>query len=262
MTEATTEVIEQPVEPAVVENALNVDTPADPPATSVSVAGEPAEATEEPKEHGNKGKSPWYMRRLAEEADRARAAEEEAKNLKEMLDRLQSGKEEPAKPAPTQDVDAIVNARIAERDLQRDSNDILQSGLKDYGSQFNETVKMARALGIVSDDMVLDLAAVDKTNAHKILTELTTDPDRAELLARMNPRQRLAELTRISMAVSAPKTEAPKPAPAAKVSKAPAPPPPVEPSATKTKDWRTADSEEDFQSGWEAMMERRSKVRR
>ena len=59
------------------------------------------------------------------------------------------------------------------------------------------------------------------------------------------------------------KVEEPKaPEPPKQVSKAPAPSPPVEPSAKTTVDWRNADSEEQFQEGWEAMMERRSKTRR
>jgi hypothetical protein len=135
--------------------------------------------------------------------------------------------------------------------LAEESTTIRDAGYREFGQSFGQNLAVLNAAGAVSDDMVLDLIAVDKANAHKILAALAQDPERATALATMDSRRRTAELTRISMAANAPTTPAPK-APATKqVSKAPAPPPPVEPSSTKTIPWYSDEaSDADFDKGF------------
>jgi hypothetical protein len=205
------------------------------------------------KEDGRK--NPWYLKRISETSERARLAEEEAANLKAMLDRLQAPKETPTvtQPANTPDFQTAVQREAAKLRLAEDSTAIRDAGYREFGQEFGQNLAILNAAGAVSDDIVLDLIAVDKPNAHKILATLAQDPDRAAALANMDSRRRTAELTRISMAANAPTTPAPKTpaAPTKQVSRAPAPPPPVEPSATKTVPWYSDEaSDADFDKGF------------
>ena len=215
---------------------------------------EPAEKPKDTTEDGRK--NPWYLKRISETSERARVAEEESANLKAMLDRLQAGKETPsaAPPANTTDFQTAVQREAARLRLAEDSTAIRDAGYREFGQSFGQNLAILNAAGAVSDDVVMDLIAVDKDNAHKILATLAQDPDRATALAAMDSRRRTAELTRISMAANAPTTPAPKTPvapPTKQVSRAPAPPPPVEPSATKTVPWYSDEaSDADFDKGF------------
>lgn len=248
------------VDPAVVAAipAADPEPPVDP-----DPQGDPPPAAD----HGNKGKKPWFLDRISEEASARRAAEERATNAETLLQRLQNGKPDPAAPVvPTvapQDFQTAVRSEAARIKLSEDSTAIRDNGLKEFGSAFTDSLNILSAVGATADDVVLDLIAVDKANAHKILATLAKDPEKAAALAGMDPRRRTAELTRMSMSALAPAADPavpPKPAvPAKQVSRAPAPPPPVDPNASKVTDWRSDEaSDDEFDRGFKETMAKRS----
>lgn len=220
-------------------------------------------------DHGNKGKKPWFLQRISEETEGRRAAEQRAADAEALAARLQAGNNPPPAdgtrqppPADPRDFNAAVRTEAQRMRLADDSMAVRDAGLRDFGASFGESLHILTAVGATSDDMVLDLIAVDKTNAHKILANLAKDPEKAASLVGMDSRRRIAELTRMADAIAAPKTEptAPKPgAPPKQVSKAPAPAPPVDPSASKSVDWRSDEaSDEEFDRGFKETMAKRS----
>jgi hypothetical protein len=230
---------------------------------------DPAPPAADAGDHGNKGKKPWFLDRISAETEARRAAEQRASDAEAMLQRLQNGNRNPTDPPaspspPPQDFNAAVRNEATRLRLSEDSTAIRDAGLKEYGTSFGESLAILTAVGATADDIVLDLIAVDKANAHKILSTLAKDPERAAAIAGMDSRRRTAELTRMSMAAAA-TTNEPAPAPAARpapgkqVSRAPAPPPPVEPSASKVIDWRSDEaSDEEFDRGFKETMAKRS----
>lgn len=261
MTEETAEVVEttETTEAPVVENALS-EAP-ETPETPVEPETPTEEPTAEEKEHGNKGKKPWYMKEIDDLRYKAAQAREQAENAQALLEKMGTKETEPK--ASDQDIDRLVEARAAARQMQRDREDLINAGNNAFGAEvFNNAAGIAATAGCVSDDFVSDVIAVDRANAHEIYMKLAEDPERAHALGRMDSRRRISELTRMADAIAKEKTTktsplAAKPAPK-QVSKAPAPPPPVEPTTAKIVDWRNADSEEDFQRGWEENMKKRS----
>lgn len=236
-----------------------VDPPAADPAAA-AVVDPPALDDPQPDpapagEHGNKGKSPWYMKRLADETEARRQAEQRAVDAEALAARLQASGNPPAADAPRAPAPAAGDFNTAvQREAQRlrladDSTAVRDAGFKEFGGDFGNSLSILTAIGATSDDIVLDVLAVDKANAHKIFENLAKDPEKAASLVGMDPRRRIAELTRMSDAL-APKAAA---APAAKpgavppkgISKAPAPPPPVDPSASKTIDGYSDEATDD-----------------
>lgn len=251
----TEEVIEQNQTENVLQTEVVPETPPVEAPEPTEVVAEEVVPPVEDAEAEDKRKNPWFLKRISAEAEARRVAEQRAADAEAMLERLQAGKEPaPATPAPnTPDFQTAVQREAAKLRLAEDSTAIRDAGYREFGQQFGQNLAVLNAAGAVSDDIVLDLIAVDKPNAHKILATLAQDPERATALAAMDSRRRTAELTRISMAANAPTTPAPKtPAtPAKQVSKAPAPPPPVEPSSTKSVPWYSDEaSDADFDKGF------------
>lgn len=195
------------------------------------VLEEPTEP--EPKPHHMKGKTPWYMERIsAETAKRQQVEEQLAQERREkaearaMLDRLQGGdKEAPKARTEEPDIDALVDARAEQKLFNADCNAVAEKGaLKIDG--FNGKLDILRSIGALNDEFLKDIFAVDKDNAHLILDSLANEPERANLMIRMDSRKRISELTRISDKM----TEPVKPAPVVRsgVSKVPAPKPVVD----------------------------------
>lgn len=250
---------------------------ADPPAANPPAADPPVDpqapgGTEKPDGR----KNPWYLKRIADEAERARLAETRAADAEALAARLQAGKEPPAvdpartaspAAAPAQDFNAAVRTEAQRLRLAEESTAVRSTGLREFGAAFLEDLNILTAIGATGDEIVLDLLAVDKPNAHKILANLAKDPEQAASLVGMDSRRRIAELTRMADAI-APKTEnalTPKTpvVPPKQVSRAPAPPPPVDPSASKTVDWRSDDADDaTFSKGWEENTAKRANLRR
>jgi hypothetical protein len=258
-----------PVDPAVA-GALDPEVPPEP------VDGEPPEPEVKPA-HGNKGKSPWFLDRIAEETGKRQATERELADTRALLASLQAAQPpDPAKPAPRAAPEPAndVLGQAEKIVLYRDTADVRNAGDRAF-QDFDASLRVVSSVvGNTFDDFCADLIAVDKANAHVILDKLAKDPEQAVRLAGMDTRRRTAELTRMSMTAQAPAVD-PKPAepkpvpvvpakPAAKsVSRAPNPPPPVDSSASKTVDWRQDEaSDAEFDRGFNEMMEKRAKAGR
>jgi hypothetical protein len=261
-----TEVVTETPNETPVENVLaEVVEPVETPVAESEVVAETPETPKEDVEAEDKRKNPWFLKRISAEAEARRAAEAERDNYKAMLERTQTKTETPPPPPPqstSPDFQTAVQREAARMRLAEDSTAIRDAGYRAYGQEFGQTLAVLNAAGAVSDDIVMDLIAVDKENAHKILATLAQDPEQATQLATMDSRRRTVALTRLAMAqnttTAAPKAATPAPK---QVSKAPAPPPSIEPSAKKVVDWRNAETEAEFQAGWLENMKNRKAVR-
>ena len=229
--------------------------------TEPVIETEPALTETKPKQ------TPWYMARIAEEAaakereaTARRAAEQRAADFEQMIKRMQAG-EKPAPVAPArgeQDQErfqAAVRQEAQHIRLKEDSTAVLNAGMAQF-PDFSDTLSILNSLRVTNDDFVMDLLAVDKTNAHVLLDKLAKNPERAAAFAKMDSRARTAELTRMAMVDQQPKTQTqqagapvtPKPA---KVSAAPPPKPPINPVATNPNDWMSDEvSDEQFYAGF------------
>ena len=222
----------------------------------------------------------WALTRISKEAnerraaeDRAVAAERRANEAEALAARLagqgaKDGSGLPPVAPPVAQTDTQRQAEIrAEAQNQRfyeDTVDVRNRGMTANGPAFTEALNVLGALGFTSsNEAVADvIAAAGKDNAHQMLIDLAKDPEKAVALTNMTPRQRIAELTRMSItkpveqaasAVAAP-VAAPK-----TVSKAPAPAPAVQTSATKVKDAYSDDMDDDeFTACWKERMAKRS----
>lgn len=262
----TDEVLEQ-TNPT--ENVLQAEPPPEVVEALPEAVIETPEVVETPEvtqEQEDKRKNPWFLKRISETTERARIAEERAAAAEALAERLQAGKDMPpaTPPANSPDFQTAVQREAQRMRLAEDSTAIRDAGYREFGAAFGDNLAVLNAAGAVSDDIVLDLIAVDRANAHKILATLANDPERATALAQMDSRRRTAELTRISMAASTPTAPAPKtPVPAKQVSKAPSPPPPVEPSASKVIDGYADDAtDEQFTKQFNERMKARGSARR
>lgn len=251
----------EPIDPAIAA----ADPPADvgdvdPPDTDPV---DPPPADPDPQ-HGNKGKSPWFMDRISDLSHKARQAEEKAasaerkaREAEELLARIQQGDKTAPAPIPRQPSgDPDIDARVAERVYQQNVNQIIQRGRNAVGrDQFDKSagVLVAVAGDQLAHEIVNAVYNVDPDRAHLIVHQLGNDPDRVADLIAMNPVQKVAEITRIAMTAAAPKTEPktePKAPPAKVVSKAPAPAPQVDPVATKTINFKSGDSDKMSDEEW------------
>jgi hypothetical protein len=217
------------------------------------------------------GKSPWYLSRIAEEAaarrqadERAAASERRASEAEALAQRLSKGVTDPVparEATPTDNRQAEIRAEAERQRFYEDTVEVRNRGIAQYGASFGETLNILGAVGATNDDFIKDVFAVDKADAHGLLKRIAADPEKAASLAQLNSRQRIAELTRMSL-TDAPKSDpapAATPAPATRgVSKAPAPAPRIEPTATKSADWWNDEtSDADFSKGFDANLKAR-----
>lgn len=264
-----------PDEPAAPEPEVVVEPVAEvvpEPVAEVVAEPEPAPAPEvkPAAPHGNSGKSPWYMRELAQTREEKRqantqreAAEQRAADLQAIIDRLQADPNAPApvrpaaraEPAP-QDFNAAVRAQSAKDRLYEDTAVVRAAGEARF-TDFGDTLGILHAIGATNDDFVADLlVAVPKESAPDMLDKLAKDPEKAASLVGMDPRRRIAELTRMADALKTPEAKAPEPAPkpAAQISRAPAPKPALSPLAAAPQvDPTTAEGNDKMSDAeWEA----------
>ena len=247
-----------------------------PPAAAEPIVEPPPAPVEPPKT------PKWMLDRITEitakkqEAERrAEAADRRAAEAEALAQRLQTNHNPPSPegrpntnpvqlpPIPPNDPN-FRNAVAQEAQRQRFYDDtvaVRSAGFAKFGPSFQESLQVLAAVNATTDDFIADVMATDKINAHVILEKIAKDPEKAVALANMDSRTRIAELTRMTMAQASQAEPAPAPKPAAptKVSRAPAPPPPIEPSASKTIDWRSDEaSDEEFTRGFEETMKKRS----
>lgn len=265
MTEETVNGLETPV----VE--VDVEQPA---AIAPEAAPEPETQPEPAAKHGNAGKTPWYMERISQESARARealervaAAERRAQEAEELARRLHANKGPDGLPEPRQEPRndeerrAEIQREAQNQRFYEDTLEIKNKGYAEFGQQFGDTLSVLNALGATNNEFISDVMAIDKAKAHDLLAKIAKDPERAVSLTQMTSRQRIAELTRMTMAdaKSTPAQEEKTPPAPKTTSKAPAPAPAVQPSASKVVDWRADDaSDADFSRGFDEMMAKRN----
>lgn len=230
------------------------------------------------------GKPKWWLRRISQESakaadanERAAAAERRASEAEALARRLAANKgdsptaEPPAnrQQQPVQgDRAAEVRAEAARQRFLEDVNDLRGRGHAEFGPAFGETIRILAATGADTDDFVSDALAVGRTEAHKLLATIAKDPERAVALAAMPSRQRIMELTKMTLA-AAPRTEtettvAPKSVVAkSTASRAPAPAPRVESGAVTVKgDYSDDMDDAEFTALFKSRQKERSTMRR
>ena len=280
------ETLAEPVDPAIAA-AANVE----PPELPVEPVGDPPPPVP-PRTQMVPLEVVTGLRAKNRELESAAAqARREAQEARELADRLSAravdpnappGTVQPPRPAsivapPSNDAD--VDRRAAELLFIRDAHNVSEAGFKTYGQTWNESIKALDAYGINSPDFVSSVMEVDRSRTHEIMHQIAQDGEKAIALAAMSPARRIAEITRISIAMAAntasstatppagtvpPKTPVAAPvAPARTVSRAPAPPPPIDPGVSRTVDWRSDPniSDADWSKQWNENAAKRAKQR-
>lgn len=229
---------------------------------------------------------PWYMERLSERSaevatERAarEAAERRAEDAEALAARLSAPRDPAAPPAPqptpvtrqpgqtTEDFQRAVREEAANQRFMEESVKVRDAGLSKF-PDFNNSLNILTAIKFTDNEIIKDLMAVDKENAHVILDALAKDPDRAVSLTKMDARSRTAELTRMSMALAQKLAPAADPAPvpaaaaslaARKVSAAPKPTPALAPVAEDEQP-ELGDhlSEDEFSRKWDEKFKKRA----
>ncbi len=200
-------------------------------------------------------------REAALEAARKEAAD--AKALAERLAKGEGGEEgKKAAYAPPQSLDdAEIERKVDYKLFLREVADMRQQGVAAFGeAEFGGVIQSLTAYGADNDEFIKAVMAVDRPNAHELLRSIAEDPARAIGLVNMTPTQRIAELTRMSIASkSKPEPRGDdKPASQRVVSNAPKPAPAISSSAKNTVDWRSDKaSDAEFDAGFWATWEKR-----
>ena len=267
-----------------------VETPAPPPVEAVgdnppALTAEPTEQPETPpKPERAPEKELWPESAISEVTklrakNRERDAElqrlrQEADAARELAERLSRGDKQ---PAPTEmraaaADDAEIDRRAEYKIFSRDVNNMRAEGLKEFGSAFQEDIRLLTSYGADDDNFVSQVMSVDPASAHILLHELARNPNRTTAIISMDPIRRVAELTRMSIARNSDGTFAskePKDAPSAsapkQVSKAPAPPPPVQPTSHKVIEFNSPEADKlpdaEWNKLWDERQAKRNRIR-
>lgn len=236
--------VEEPIEPAIEPEAKPAKKPPDPLISEITK----------------------LRARVRDEEAKTEQARKEAADARALADRLAKGDGtgealKPPAPSPRTLDDAEIDRRADYKLFLREVADMRQIGETSFGKdEFNGVVQSLAAYGADNDEFIRQVMAVDRGNAHGLLKDIAEDPARAIGLVNMNPTQRMAELTRMSIAT---KTKTAEPKVDAKVtpraiSTAPKPAPAISSSTSATPDWRTDKaSDEDFTKGFNEMLKNR-----
>ncbi len=221
---------------------------------------------------------------------RAVRAEREAADARAIAERLAKGqggdggagamKTTARQPdEPTND-EAAVNQRAQMIIFRRDVDQMRARAFSTFGqAEFNQTISSLAALGADTVVFVRDVLDVDSDNAHVLFHELAQDEARTLRLVNMTPTQRIAELTRMSIAQQnkgkggdagddkggdkgdAGKGAAPAPKPGSGISRAPRPAPAITPAGGGKDLPRFADKKSDaeFDKDFDDWGKRRSR---
>lgn len=204
-----------------------------------------AEEQQQPETPKPQQKKPlsWEMKRIHEETNKRRQAEERARELEAELARARGGAaptDPPADGAPPsieeirrQEREAIrreetVNAEIARRNAA--CNATFEKGVADIPDFDDARVSLVSAFGheINTKPEFLD-AITELDNGHQVFAELGRNPAEAERILSLSPVKMALEIARMGDKLAKPATPAPKP-----ISKVPPPVTPVGGSAKTT----------------------------
>ena len=215
-----------------------------PEATPLEAIVPAAEANKTPVESPKPAKPQempkWGWERLHEETAKRQAettaraaAEQKAKDLEEMLSRMQKGQQQQPEPATPRvqnpaEFDMAVQRKAAEMSMANSIEEIIRNGQAEFGAAvFDDKSRALVSLNCGSPEFLSDVMAVEGRNAHKLLVKIADDPPRAVALAAMSSKSRIAELTRMAMSEKVDSPTVPVPS---TVSKAPAPQPKIAPT--------------------------------
>lgn len=241
-----------------------------------AAAGEAAESEAAPAEGESEAPpkaKPWFMKALAEDEiklqgkDQAIAAlEKKLADSQALAERLQREKN----PNQTQiervdaqndNIQAKIDALADQKAFYKETERIKARGDRAFGASFEESLETLRANRAVSDQFVMDIISAEPDSAHELLHRLGKDPEKTRSLVEMPQRQRLVELLRMTMeTTNEAGTKATTTTPRT-TSRAPSPPPVITSNNKTTKDWRHADTDEEFSKGWEAHQKARKVAR-
>ncbi|MBB3521054.1 hypothetical protein [Rhizobium sp. BK456] len=210
--------------------------------SEATAGAEEQQQPETPKPQQKKPLS-WEMKRIHEETNKRREAEQRARELEAELARARGGAaptETPADGTPPsieeirrQEREAIrreetVNAEIARRNAA--CNATFEKGVADIPDFDDARVSLVSAFGheINTKPEFLD-AITELDNGHQVFAELGRNPAEAERILSLSPVKMALEIARMGDKLAKPATPAPKP-----ISKVPPPVTPVGGSAKTT----------------------------
>lgn len=233
-------------------------------------AGAEEQPPETPKPQPKKPLS-WEMKRIHEETNKRREAEQRARDLEAELARARGNppSDPPADGTPPsideirrQEREAIrreesVNAEIARRNAA--CNATFEKGVADIPDFDDARISLVSAFGheINTKPEFLD-AITELDNGHQVFAELGRNPAEAERILGLSPVKMALEIARMGERLAKPATPAPK-----QISKVP---PPVSPVGGQPKTTVALDDPDADQSTWSAdfhkMMAEKLKGRR
>lgn len=236
-----------------------------------ATAGAEEQRPETPKPQPKKPLS-WEMKRIHEETNKRRQAEDRARDLEAELTRVRGGTaptDPPADGAPPsideirrQEREAIrreetVNAEVARRN--KACNAVFDKGIADIPDFTDAQDSLITAFGheINTKPEFLD-AITELDNGHQVFAELGRNPAEAERILGLSPVKMALEIARLGDKLAKPATPAPKP-----ISRVPAPVTPVggQPQTTAALEDPDAD-QSTWSSEFNKMMAAKLKARR
>lgn len=186
----------------------------------------PVEAKPESKpESKSKGQVPWFQRRIdaltrekSETIRQAAAIAEENRQLREALQAKANGQGE-QKPeeqrqqatpkAPEGDIETRAAQIAAQREFDRNCNDIYSKG-KDAYPDFDDSLKSYANLGGLTPAFIE--ATMEAGDAHVILQTLAQDMDEASRIMALSPTRQAVALAKVAAKLqAAPKTSSAPP---------------------------------------------------
>jgi len=162
--------------------------------------GSPASSTPGGEGQNGEGKTPWYIKVIAQRAHEAREARREANSVRQELETLrqQPSVQPVVQPqnhqAPPVDVDRLVNERLAQREFDKACNDVWEKGNKEIPG-FRQSLD--NTFGVVKMTPGFLQTVVALQEPHKILHTLANNPEEAHRIMSLNAQAQAIELARL-----------------------------------------------------------------
>ena len=167
---------------------------------------------------GGEGKTPWYIKVIAQRAHEAREARREANTVKaqnaELLGQIAAGRSQPSGDQaprtqviqPSQaEIDSRVNAELSRREFDKACNDVWSKGNKEI-PDFKQTLD--DTFGVVKMTPGFLQTVVALQEPHKILHTLAKNPEEAHRIMNLNAQAQAIELARLEQrTLSAPQVQ-------------------------------------------------------
>lgn len=194
------------------EPDADASTEGDADATGKQADGEKRpDAKPDPK---SKGQVPWFQRRIdaltrekSETVRQAAALAEENRQLREALSTKPNGDAKPdeqrqptAPKTPEPDVETRAAAIAAQREFDRNCNDIYSKGKEAY-ADFDDSLKSYANLGGLTPAFIE--ATMEAGDAHVLLQALAQDMDEASRIMALSPTRQAVALAKVAAKLTA-----------------------------------------------------------